>query len=108
MGSARSSAVGSTVQLILRVALLVSGAVFGLLAWTLLAYATTGLLVSGLSLWGGVIYGCAFLIEVIAVGWVAISRARSPRWELATALGVAGWICAMVTLVFINVLHATL
>ncbi|HCG00075.1 MAG TPA: hypothetical protein DEV93_05975 [Chloroflexi bacterium] len=95
-------------RLVLRIALIVTGLAVGLLSWTLLAYATITLLLSVLSFWGGVIYGCALLIEVVTIVWVAVSRRHAPRLHLATALGVAGWICAVVTLLFINIFPATL
>jgi hypothetical protein len=90
-----------------RVALLIIGMAVGLISWLLFAYATTTLLSSTLSRWAAVPYGGALIIEVIGVAW-AVSDYRTPLSRLATALGVAGWLCAVTNFVILNVYHAVL
>jgi len=90
------------------VALAGVGFALGSVSWALLVYATVTLLGSDLSRWGGVIYGAFFVLEIIAVAWALVLRRDLPRVQFATAVGAAGWICAAVNLLFINVVHATL
>jgi hypothetical protein len=90
-----------------RVALLVIGVAFGSISWLLFAYATVTLLSSTFSRWGALIYGGALIIEVIGVAW-GVSGYRRPPSQLASALGVAGWICAVTNLVILNIFPAVL
>jgi hypothetical protein len=108
--SAKGVVISNVVRLtgkVVRVALLVIGMALGSISWLLFAYATITLLSSTLSRWGAVPYGGALITEVIGVAW-GVSGYRRPPSRLATALGVAGWICSATNLVILNIFPAVL
>lgn len=90
-----------------RISLLGMGMTLGLISWLLFAYATIALVSSTLSRWGALVYGGALLGEVIGVAW-GVSEYRTHASRLATALGVAGWTCAVLNFGILNVYHAVL
>ncbi len=90
-----------------RAGLLLIGVAFGSISWVLFAYAAATLLSSTLSRHGAVVYGGALIIEAIGIVW-GLSNYRRPASRLATALGVAGWTCAVINFIILNVYHAVL
>ena len=86
---------------------MVIGWSLGLASWLLLGYAVITLANEPMNRWGATIYGGALILQVIGVAW-GVAGYRAPLSRLASALGVAGWICAGVTLVFLNTFPAVL
>ena len=87
--------------------MLVIGWSLGLTSWLLLGYAVITLATEPMNRWGAMIYGGALFLEAIGVVW-GVAGYRAPLSRLASALGIAGWICAVVTLVFLNAFPAVL
>lgn len=90
-----------------RIALLVIGWALGLTSWLLLGYAVITLGSEPMNRLGAMIYGGALILQVIGVAW-GVAGHRAPLSRLASALGIAGWICAVATLLFLNIFPAVL